>query len=132
MFCLLTCDSYQSTVAGGSAHVDPKSKRKVVTSVDYYVSRDYAFGMYNSCQDVYFNDTVTVFDLFCQKINCTLEEVLNAIGSSETAFIPLSVNFKVTGAKYIVDGNKTFVPINPDTTPCKDRCSCKNCRSSCV
>lgn len=133
MFCLLACDSYQNNVANGKAHIDSKTKLKVVTSVDYYISRDYAMNMFKSCQDVhvYNSDTLTVFDLICTKTNCTLEELLHSFSTvNANKVVPLSIDFKITDAKYIVVGNKTFVPVNPKTMPCTGRCSHKNCRTT--
>ncbi|VDH98572.1 Hypothetical predicted protein [Mytilus galloprovincialis] len=133
MFCLLVCSSYQSTLASANVTIDSFTKQKIVTSVDYYVARDYVDGMFNSCANVrtpYSNEKA--ISRMCGETAsaCTPENFLKFVGSKSNRLVTYAISFKETDKPFVRVGNKTFVPMNYTTTPCTDRCQCKDCNTT--
>ncbi|CAG2211111.1 NPC1 [Mytilus edulis] len=133
MFCLLVCSSYQSTLASANVTIDSSTKQIEVTSVDYYVSRDYVDGMFNSCANVrtpYSNEKA--INRMCVEGTsaCTPKNFLKFVGSKSNRLVTYDVSFKETDKPFVRVGNKTFVPMNYTTTPCSDRCQCMYCNTT--
>ncbi len=133
LYCYFTCSPYQSDYMLPKETVSYKNKM-AITKIDYAVSHDYAYGMYNSCKDVQMpSNNQKAIGALCGKESkdCTPENWLKFMGDkSLNPFTPFTINFNVSKSSYM-DGNVTLKPMNETIDSCKRKCSCQDCEESC-
>lgn len=105
-------------------------------AVDYHVSEEYAYGMYNSCKDVQMPSTnAKALDIICGKpaADCSVKDWLNFMGSTSNGQTPFTINYHINNAS-----TAAIRPMNYSTTPCDKKygnmsaCSCQDCQTTCA
>ena len=136
LYCAFTCDPYQSKFLG----IDVMANNRSIDSVNYVVSHDFAYGMFNSCQDVQMpSNNQKAIDTLCGSQNpCTPENWLHYMGDKNNHQAPFGINFILNNSFVDIPGtlrnhNRTYRlwPMNDKVNPCNGTCSCQDCRASC-
>lgn len=113
-----------------------KRDRKI-PSVYYAVSKDFAYGMFNSCKDVQNPSTgKKALDMLCgrEASECTPENWLQFMGDkTRNPMAPFFFYYTISNnATVRLDKlNITLKPMRDSVTPCNTSCSCQDCRTSC-
>lgn len=140
LYCYLTCGPHQSRfLQSNGTEVTPANKT-AVKAVNYYLTNEYANGMFNSCKDVQMpSANEKALSVFCGRPadQCSAELWLSYMGSTANGHTPFTINFAI-GDQNVTQGNTTYVPMNYTITGCnqsyKNRsvCSCQDCEASCA
>lgn len=107
-----------------------------VRSVEYAVSKDFVYGMFNSCRDVQNPATgQKVLDMLCgtKAAKCTPELLLAFIGSQRlNPKAPFDIKFMLNDSKIHLPGKSvTLYPMKDKSALCNESCSCQDCAASC-
>jgi Niemann-Pick C1 protein len=115
---------------------------EAVVSVDYYVSEDFSYGMFNSCKDVQMpSANQKALDILCgmPAAQCTPQKWLNFMGDTSNGHTPFKIKFTIDNHPRPPAGsNITIIPMNVTYTKCsegafnKSACSCQDCPVTCV
>lgn len=139
LYCYLTCGPHQSRFMEVNGTV-PSAKGTAVKAVTYYLTDEYAQGMFNSCKDVQMpSANEKALSVFCGRPaeECSAEAWLTYMGSIDNGHTPFGIDF-VIGDRNVTTSNGTYVPMNYTITPCDKRyknktaCSCQDCETSCA
>ncbi|KAI8497623.1 NPC intracellular cholesterol transporter 1 [Branchiostoma belcheri] len=109
-----------------------------VVEVTYYVSFDFAWGLYNSCQSVQFPASNTrALGMMCGRSaeDCTSPEIwLGYMGNKDNGQAPFQINFVINNT----GPNSTIHPMNDRAYTCMESpdnvsaaCSCQDCPAVC-
>lgn len=108
-----------------------------IPSVYYAVSKDFAYGMFNSCRDVQNPSSgKKALDMLCgrEASECTPENWLQFMGDkSRNPMAPFNFYYTISNNATVnlPKLNVTLKPMRDSVTPCNTSCSCQDCRSSC-
>ncbi|XP_061187973.1 NPC intracellular cholesterol transporter 1-like [Saccostrea echinata] len=140
LFCYFTCDPNQADFVKVKTKMlnvfNPSDPREIIMEVDYHVSEDYVYGMYNSCKDVQMPSTnAKALDIICGKpaADCTVQNWLDFMGSTANGQTPFTINYHIQNTSAA-----DIRPMNYSTTPCYKKygnmsaCSCQDCQSTCA
>ena len=132
LYCYFTCDPRQSRFMNANA-TKPHGKRDTaITAVNCAVSKGFAVGMYNSCQDVQMpSGNMKALSLLCGGGKCSPQHWLDYMGNISNGQAPFNIYFHIAD-KPVHVGNATLNPMHHNITPCSDSCSCQDCSASCV
>ncbi|XP_069106918.1 NPC intracellular cholesterol transporter 1-like, partial [Argopecten irradians] len=138
IYCFLSC----SPIVSESISVKKYSENyTIVDSISYVISKDFAFGMYNSCKNVEMPSTNELaLNMFCGRTadKCTPYNWLQYMGDPSNGHTPFEIDFYIQDNPWISPDNITNVPMNSSITPCNKKygnesaCSCQDCESSCA
>ncbi|XP_062596314.1 NPC intracellular cholesterol transporter 1-like [Saccostrea cucullata] len=144
LYCYLTCGPSQSDFLRINGTVDGNNGT-YVKAVAYYLTNEYAQGMYNSCKDVQMpSANEKALSIFCGRpaAQCTAQSWLTYMGSTANGHTPFGINFVIGDNNVTVADNSThnstYVPMNYTITPCnmqyknRSACSCQDCETSCA
>jgi Niemann-Pick C1 protein len=132
LFCYFTCDPHQADFVKASQKLGPQ----IIFTVDYHVSEEYAYGMYNSCKDVQMPSTnAKALDIICGKpaAECSVQDWLDFMGSTSNGQTPFQINYHISNTS-----TADIRPMNYSTTPCDQKygnmsaCSCQDCQATCA
>lgn len=124
MFCQMTCSPTQSTFLKVTSN-DSRSVR----SLDYVISRDFTYGMFNSCRNVKLPSAGDkALSVVCGRSAkyCTPESLLNYLGSTSNGNTPFDISFTISN-KNVTIGKEVYHPMNETTSRCLDTCSKTDC-----
>ena len=116
-------------------------KPGVIKSVNYYVTHQYAYGMYNSCKDVQMpSANQKAISVFCGTTaeKCTPPGWLTYMGATSNGHAPFDIYFHIEQEKNVTVNGTVVLPMDYQTTPCdksyanKSACSCQDCEYSCA
>ncbi|KAK6177466.1 hypothetical protein SNE40_015560 [Patella caerulea] len=112
----MTCDPHQSDFLG----VD-SNRGSQITAINYTISREFAYGMYNCCRNVLvpsFNKRA--LSVLCGRAAkyCTPEIWFAYMGSTLNNPSPFGINFNITDDS-VPFGNRTLKPLKRPIIPCK-------------
>ena len=99
MICSLTCDPNQSDylVVTGTQPAAPDTNKTAINKLDYAVSTDFAYGMYNSCKDVQMpSNNQKAIGVMCggDAASCTPKSWLDYMGSTaKNPATPFDINY---------------------------------------
>ncbi|KAK3087273.1 hypothetical protein FSP39_003937, partial [Pinctada imbricata] len=136
LYCYMTCGRNQSNYVTLNTTAPP-----VINSVNYYVTHQYAYGMYNSCKDVQMPSANTkAISVFCGTTaeKCSPPVWLTYMGQTANGHAPFDIYFHIGYEKNITVNGSVVLPMDYQTTPCdksyanKSACSCQDCESSCI
>ena len=117
--------------AGGSKPY--KDKMLSITSVDIFVSEEYADKLYNSCKNVQYPQASTkVIGLMCGTTECSPEKWLNYLGNpTANQRSPFAMNYYITSNDSLQGGlfAKTYDYMECNTTNPNFQCSCSDCNA---
>ncbi|ESP03417.1 hypothetical protein LOTGIDRAFT_199271 [Lottia gigantea] len=142
LYCYFTCDPHHSEfVHVNTTRVDVKTNKTLITVVDYTVSNQFAYGMYNSCRDVEIPAAnEKALDILCGKPakDCNTTNWLDYMGDTINGQTPFKINFYVGNDSVRFPDNITIYPLFRNITPCSQPltntsspCSCQDCRTAC-
>jgi Niemann-Pick C1 protein len=137
LYCYFTCSPTQSDFMFPSMHApSPTAGKEEILSVEYAVSHDYAYGMYNSCKDVQMpSNNQKAIGALCGKDakDCTPENWLEFMGDkTKNPFTPFMITFVVSDKPVeTLDPTVMLNPMNETISPCKTSCSCQDCADAC-
>lgn len=138
IFCDLTCSADQSNFINVTG-TDHGINGTFITSIDFYIMREYGQRMYDSCKGVFVPSANTLaLDMLCGSwgaSRCYLDRWFEYLGSSKkNPYVPFDIN-------YIWSSNvssSTYTPLNLTAVPCHEslnnvttKCSCLDCEKSC-
>ncbi len=134
-FCLTTCDPDQSawmTVSAGGLTYNSDSKNWSITSVDIFVSDQYADDLYNSCENVQYPQASTkVIDIMCGTTECSPDKWLNYLGDPTANHeSPFMMKYNITSDS--LHGGLVAKPydyMECNTTDLNYQCSCSDCNA---
>ncbi|OWF43470.1 Niemann-Pick C1 protein [Mizuhopecten yessoensis] len=139
IYCYLTCSPEQSDSISVKKYTDNNT---VVESVNYVMSKDFAFGMYNSCKNVEMpSANELALNMFCGRTadKCTPYNWLQYMGETSNGHTPFEIDFYIQDVPWVSPStNKSTVPMNSTITPCNKKyqnqsaCSCQDCEASCA
>ena len=146
LFCYQTCEPNQSNfmnITQSKQVVLPSGKTgEAVVSVDYYVSEDFSYGMFNSCKDVQMpSANQKALDILCgmPAAQCTPQKWFNFMGDTLNGHTPFKIEFIIDNHPTPPAGsNMTIIPMNVTYTKCsegafnKSACSCQDCAATCA
>ncbi|XP_062596321.1 NPC intracellular cholesterol transporter 1-like [Saccostrea cucullata] len=123
IFCEMTCSPKQN------AFLKVMNQGKTVHSLDYVISRDFLYSMFNSCKNVELtsaNDKA--FSIICGRSasECTPENLLSYLGSTSNGHTPFEISFIETNDNITI-GGRDYHPMNQSTIPCSESCSSRDC-----
>ncbi|KAK7485656.1 hypothetical protein BaRGS_00023105, partial [Batillaria attramentaria] len=135
VYCYLTC------APNHSKFVYPQiNEKNQVYQVNYTLTKDFAFGMFNSCRDVQMpSANMPAIGILCghSVAECNATNWLDYMGDTGNGQTPFAINFTVTNTPFTLD-NTTLTPMNATITPCwrgltndTAACSCQDCKMSC-
>lgn len=130
LYCYFTCDPEQSDYVYA---IKPFTEKNGITAVNYTVSHDFAYGLFNSCRDVQMpSANEKALGILCGEdaSTCTPERWLHYMGDKNNHQTPFAIGFIVSNNKTTID-NTTLTPMNQTIGPCKGSCSCQDCQDSC-
>lgn len=142
-FCEFACSSQQSDFLKVTEYGISDEGDLIIEKVSYYMSHQYADGMFDSCKAVQgLTPGSTVLDLMCGGWgrDCTAEHWLNFLGSTpeNNGFSPFEINYHLSSNSYIVVDGEKFIPMNENTTLCSESpypgtesCTCLDCEEAC-
>ncbi|KAL8625091.1 hypothetical protein ACOMHN_030726 [Nucella lapillus] len=145
IYCYFTCAPDHSKFVlpiANSSWVDPKTNetRLQITMVDYFMTPNFAVGMFNSCSNVQMpSANQKAISILCGRdaAECTPQNWLDYMGSTSNSQTPFQINFNLTSKPVKVD-NETMVPMNASVIPCSRGltnesapCSCQDCPATC-
>ncbi|ESN97392.1 hypothetical protein HELRODRAFT_102116 [Helobdella robusta] len=128
LFCHLTCSSNQSDFMTVTSY----DNISFVGEISYYISSNFTNSTFASCKDVQSPSSgQKAMSLMCGSAgeSCTPKVWLDFLGMKGVS--PFQINFKITVEDEVVENNKTYHPMNAQTTPCVGICLCQDCNSSC-
>lgn len=151
--CEMTCGRDQSKHLIPKKFVPATEKGKefqeAITEIDFYVTPDFANGLYDSCKNVLFPSTnQPVIQVLCGPYgisNCSAQNLLSYMGSVSNGMSPIQINYIYKNSSLIVNGSN-IDPFNITMTPCNEAvtksmyyrpglnvsaCSCTDCPASC-
>jgi Niemann-Pick C1 protein len=111
-----------------------KDNKVSITSVDIYVSEEYAYRLYNSCKNVQYSQFSTkVIDLMCGTTECSPKKWLNFLGDPvANGESPFAMNYYITSNDSSLHGGlvaKTYDYMECNTTDLNYQCSCSDCNA---
>lgn len=102
-----------------------------ITELQFVVSDFYAYGMFNSCQDVQNPSTnEKAMNMVCGTKSCTPQKWLDYMGSTSNHYAPFQINYDISDTPVTYKKSK-LNPMNATIEPCATVCSCQDCRDSC-
>ncbi|XP_050411924.1 NPC intracellular cholesterol transporter 1 [Patella vulgata] len=116
MYCYMTCDPHQSDFLGVNS-----SNGSQITAINYTISTEFAYGMYNCCRNVMIASTKKrALGILCGRSakDCTPEILLDFIGDRRNGETPFGINFNITD-DIVPFGNRTLKPLKRPLIPCK-------------
>ena len=132
LYCSLACDPDQSDYLKVTAYTTPNET--AINGVDYVVSTDFAYGMYNSCKDVQMpSNNQRAIGALCggDAASCTPQSWLDYMGSTaKNPAAPFDIKFYIMDVPYN-DSGDILTPMNMTIEPCSTTCSCQDCSASC-
>lgn len=140
LYCYLTCGPQQSNFLMINGTESAPGKKSAVKAVAYFLTKEYAHGMYNSCKDIQMpSANEKALSVFCGRPaeQCTAELWLSYMGSTANGHTPFDINFSI-GDKNVTIKNTTYSPMNYPTTACnqeyknRSACSCQDCEAACA
>ncbi|XP_077990039.1 NPC intracellular cholesterol transporter 1-like [Glandiceps talaboti] len=110
-----------------------------VQEVDYYLTEEFAAGVYNSCSNVLFpSSNSRAISMFCGQYSadeCTPQHFLDYMGNIDNGQAPFQINFHMIKDK---PAPKPMKPLNVSYVPCykavtndSNPCSCQDCPRMC-
>ncbi|XP_061187964.1 NPC intracellular cholesterol transporter 1-like [Saccostrea echinata] len=123
IFCQMTCSPNQKTFLKVTSH------GKTVRSLDYIISRDFLYRMFNSCKNVELpSSNDKALSIICGRSanECTPENLLDYLGSTSNGRTPFEISFIKTN-KIVTIGGIDYHPMNQSTIPCSESCSKHDC-----
>ncbi|XP_033726498.1 NPC intracellular cholesterol transporter 1-like isoform X1 [Pecten maximus] len=138
IYCFLTCNPMMSDSVSVKQYSDNYT---VVESVNYVMSKDFAFGMYNSCKNVEMpSANELALNMFCGRTadKCTPYNWLQYMGETSNGHTPFEIDFYIQDVPWVSPTNISSVPMNSTITPCHKKygnesaCSCQDCEASCA
>lgn len=136
IYCYLTCSPTHSESVSVKAY---SNDNKVVKAVNYAMSTDFAFGMFNSCKNVQMpSANELALSVFCGRpaSKCTPYNWLKYMGETSNGHTPFEIDFYVQDTPW-VSNTTVLKPMNVTVTPCNEMygdqaaCSCQDCEASC-
>ena len=136
-FCLTTCDpdqaGWMNVSEGGSKPY--KDNMYAITSVDIYISEEYADNLYDSCRNVQYPQYSTkVIDLMCGTTECSPKKWLDYLGNAKAnGKSPFAMNYHYVTSNDSLHGGlfaKTYNFMECNTTDLDYQCSCSDCNGS--
>jgi len=111
-----------------------------VVELVYYVTDQFASGVFNSCKDVNFPaGSGKVIQMMCgeHSKDCTPKYFLDYLGHKDPS--PMQIDFRFSNQTVVQNGTKTFNPLNALTVSCasalvsyaSNPCSCVDCPIRC-
>ena len=144
-YCQMTCSPGNSQFVNATTtktYVDPDTKKNKtrITEIKYYLQREFAEGMYNSCKDVQFpSSNSKVMSLFCGSYgaeHCSAAHWLEFMGNKANGQTPFQIDFTIVNGTDEVP--PPMIPMNITVYPCNEGignltapCSCQDCAASC-
>ena len=135
-FCLTTCDPDQAAwmnVSDGGLTYDSADKKWSITSVDIYVSEEYADDLYTSCENVQYPQASTkVIDIMCGTTECSPFKWLNYLGDPNANHeSPFMMKYYITNNSSLDGGliAKPYDYMECNTTDLDYQCSCSDCNA---
>ena len=135
-FCLTTCDPDQAAwmnVSAGGLQYNDKDKTWAITSVDIYVSDEYADNLYDSCENVQYPQASTrVIDIMCGTTECSPDKWLTYLGDPTANHeSPFMMKYYLTSNDSLHGGliAKTYDYMECNTTDINFQCSCSDCNA---
>ncbi|KAF0464950.1 multidrug efflux transporter AcrB transmembrane domain-containing protein [Gigaspora margarita] len=130
-FCTFTCSPNQSTFVNVTSIGTSTNDQEIVTSVDFFVGKNYGKGFFNSCKDIKFAATNGYVMDFIGGGATNYHDFLTYLGKERPLIgSPFQINFPLS------DPLKVMTPFDEPAIRCNDtdinyRCSCMDCRSVC-
>ena len=136
VFCHMTCDTKQDQFVYGKESEKQTGGKMSWKEINYYMSLDFANDTYNSCLNVQNPATGgTALEITCGRSieECTPQNWLTYMGDpNQNPKAPFKINFKLSNNTHVHDDNKTFTPMDAETVPCNESCSCQDCNAACM
>lgn len=144
LFCQMYCSTNQSQFIRSKKFnkQDTESGTQVANEIDYYLSQQYADGIFRSCKDVT-NFEGRLIHQFCRPLGageCTLRDWFRHLGTDieNEGLSPFTINFHITEESEVKDNNLLFKPLNGEYIKCSEdidlnlkACDCHQCSDSC-
>ena len=144
LFCQMYCSTNQNQFIKSKKFKkhETQSDTHVANEIDYYLSEEYAKGIFESCKHVR-NFEGRVIDLVCGRLkgdDCTLRDWFKHLGTDieNEGLSPFTINFHITGESEVKDENQSFKPLNEKYIQCSEdidenlkACDCHHCLQSC-
>lgn len=143
-FCRLTCAPQQNQYIKVMDTTKNEEGQDMVTELVYFVTNNFANGLFNSCRDVEgIIPGTRVIDMMCGSWGpkCNGERWLQFMGSipKNSGFSPFQINYNLTDETEILDNNSTYYPMNQKTPSCSESpapgegvCGCSDCPDACA
>ncbi|XP_071957637.1 NPC intracellular cholesterol transporter 1-like [Antedon mediterranea] len=142
MYCEMTCNPNQAVYMNVTRSYDVAGHpTRTVAEMNYFMTRDYADGVFDSCKNVQFpSANIKVIDLMCDGVpadQCTPEIWLGFLGTIDNGYAPFQITY-VIGDASEDEINKGIEPLNEYTYACTESvgnsstaCSCQDCPLVC-
>ncbi|XP_072021310.1 NPC intracellular cholesterol transporter 1-like [Amphiura filiformis] len=140
-YCEMTCDPGNSQFVNATKIAkDDDTNTTKITEIKYYLTKQFAEGMYNSCKDVQFpSSNSKVMSLFCGAYgadHCSAERWLGFMGDKANGQTPFQIDFTIVNKTNPVPA--PMIAMNMSIYPCSEGignltapCSCQDCVASC-
>ncbi|XP_054723520.1 NPC intracellular cholesterol transporter 1-like [Uloborus diversus] len=145
IICYLSCTPWQSRFLNVTKSSKVDDGTEVVEEIDYYVSKQYVYRLFDSCKDLQgiFPGSLIMDYGVCGSwgsAQCSPERWTEFMGStpSEGAYSPFKTNYKLKIESSVDIDGRTYYPMKAPSTRCSeppeeglDSCSCNDCKEAC-
>ncbi|XP_076084000.1 NPC intracellular cholesterol transporter 1-like isoform X2 [Mytilus galloprovincialis] len=144
LYCYTTCSPNQNNyVTIDYVKPDiPTGNKEAAVATHYYISENFANGMFNSCKDVQMpSANQKALNILCghTAAECTPQKWLDFMGDTSNGQTPFRITFVIGNTATPPPGtNVTLHPMDAMTSKCSERafnksaCSCQDCAASCA
>ncbi|TFK27057.1 multidrug efflux transporter AcrB transmembrane domain-containing protein [Coprinopsis marcescibilis] len=128
-FCNFTCSSQQASFVNVTSTQETITSKTAVASVDFFVTKEFSEGFYDSCKNVQMGAANSYAMTFIGGGAKNSTDFLKFLGKEQPIGSPFSINFPLSPPP-------EFTPLNLSPRSCSDsdissRCACIDCPDVC-